>query len=370
MSALVSERYRLDALVGRGGTAEVWRATDTLLDRVVALKLVTVAHDASSARAADEARTLAQLSHPSLVQVFDAGTDAAGRPWVVMELVDGETLADAIRRGALLPERVALIGAVVAEGLAHVHARGMVHRDVKPANVLMGHDGQVRLTDFGIARLVDSARVTSTGLLVGTASYLAPEQVLGQPVAPPADVWSLGLLLIEALTGRREYDGGTVETAVARLSRPPVVPTSPGPVWTSLLTAMTQPEPAARPLAADAATVLRGLSHGEATTVLPVLPPADATRAMTVQTMTVQTPVAAAPPRRDVRPVPVPRARRSRGTALVIGLLLLVVLGGIAAIALSQGGSSATPKPVHNVDPKIPQPLRSELERLVRAVRS
>src|SRR5690348_9372010 len=205
-AALVAGRYRLDRLVGRGGTAEVWQATDTSLDRVVALKLVTAPHDESAVRAADEARTLAQLSHPSLVQVYDAGTDNSGRPWVVMEYVDGQTLADAIHKAPLPVQRIAEIGAAVAGALAHVHARGMVHRDVKPANVLLGKDGSVKLTDFGIARLIDAARVTSTGLMIGTASYLAPEQVAGEPVGPAADVYALGLVLLEALTGVRVYD--------------------------------------------------------------------------------------------------------------------------------------------------------------------
>ena len=362
MSTLVSGRYRLDELIGRGGTAQVWRATDTLLDRLVALKLVTVAHDASSARAADEARTLAQLSHPSLVQVYDAGTDDLGRPWVVMELVDGETLAEAIRREPLIPERVAAIGAVLADGLAHVHARGLVHRDVKPANVLVGRDGRVRLTDFGIARLVDSARVTSTGLLIGTASYLAPEQVAGQPVGPPADVWSLGLLLLEALTGRREYDGGTVETAVARLARPPAVPTSLGAGWVGLLTRMTSREPADRPTAAECAPVLRALAEGEHTTVLPVASPP--TRAMRV---TAAVPVVAqAPP---VRRGPPAAARRgARAQSVVIALLLLVVIGGVIAIVASAGGTKATPRPVHTIDPSVHEPLRGELKRLVTTV--
>ncbi|MCW2500201.1 MAG: putative serine/threonine protein kinase, partial [Frankiales bacterium] len=222
-AAVIGGRYRLDNLVGRGGTAEVWQATDTSLDRVVALKLVTVAHDESSARAADEARTLARLSHPSLVQVYDAGTDSAGRPWVVMEFVDGETLADAIRRGPQPVRRITEIGIAVADALDHVHARGLVHRDVKPANVLMGRGGKCKLTDFGIARLVDAAKVTSTGLMVGTASYLAPEQVAGEPVGPATDVYALGLVLLEALTGKREYVGPAVEAAMARLHRPPAI---------------------------------------------------------------------------------------------------------------------------------------------------
>ena len=220
----VGGRYRLEQLVGRGGSAEVWAAEDEALGRRVALKLVTATGGEDAGRVGDEARLLARLSHPGLVPVYDAGTDEAGRPWVVMELVLGETLADAVARGPLSPERTAEVGRVLAEALAHVHGEGLVHRDVKPANVLLGRDGRVRLTDFGIARLVDAARVTSTGMMVGTASYLAPEQVAGEPVGPPADVYALGLVLLECLTGQREYAGSTVEVALARLQRPPQVP--------------------------------------------------------------------------------------------------------------------------------------------------
>jgi len=222
-TAMIGGRYRLDVLVGRGGTAEVWAATDTSLSRTVALKLVTGAHDESAARAADEARTLAALNHPNLVQVFDAGTDGAGRPWVVMEYVDGDTLGDAMRKGPLPVATITDIGIAVSDALAYVHSTGLVHRDVKPGNILLGRTP--KLTDFGIARLVDAAKVTSTGLMVGTAAYLAPEQVQGRTVGPAADVYALGLVLLETLTGIREYDGPPVEAAMARLSRPPSVPT-------------------------------------------------------------------------------------------------------------------------------------------------
>jgi serine/threonine protein kinase len=230
----------------------VYKAEDEALGRSVALKLVTVQTDEGSARAGDEARLLARLSHPSLVPVYDAGTDDQGRPWVVMELVEGETLSDTIGRGPIPSDRTARIGASVAQALAYVHAQGLVHRDVKPGNVLIGRDGRVRLTDFGIARLVDSARVTSTGMMVGTASFLAPEQVAGEPVGPPADVYALGLVLLECLTGQREYAGSTVEVALARLQRAPRVPDSLPAGWPGLLRAMTAREPADRPSPAEA----------------------------------------------------------------------------------------------------------------------
>ena len=355
-AAVVGGRYRLDELVGRGGTAEVWKATDTSLDRVVALKLVTVAHDESSARAADEARTLAKLSHPSLVQVYDAGTDQAGRPWVVMEFVDGETLAELIRRGPLPVRRIAEIGVAVAEGLDHVHAQGMVHRDVKPANVLIGRGGVVRLTDFGIARLVDAAKVTSTGLMVGTASYLAPEQVTGDPVGPPADVYSMGLMLLETLTGQREYDGPAVEAAMARLHRPPTVPPSLPAGWAPLLTAMTAREPAVRPAAAEVATALHGLLAGDTA----------AARATTV----LAAPTAAIPQatRAIAQPAAVP-ARASRRGAWAAVAVVVVALGIVAGVLASQGGD-ATPRTIPPVSTEIEQSLHNELNSFVNKVQN
>ncbi|MCU1595918.1 MAG: serine/threonine protein kinase [Frankiales bacterium] len=347
-AAFIGGRYRLDELIGRGGTAEVWRATDTSLDRTVALKLVTVPADESSARAADEARTLARLSHPSLVQVFDAGTDTSGRPWVVMELVQGETLADAIRRGPLAVRTINEIGLAVAEALDHVHSQGLVHRDVKPANVLMGRGGKTKLTDFGISKLVDAAKVTSTGFMVGTASYLAPEQVTGEPVGPPADIYALGLVLLEALTGQREYEGPAVEAAMARLHRPPTMPQAVPPSWVPLLTQMLAREPAARPTAAATARGLRALLSGQAvaTTVLEA-----PTRAIPQATQAI--PV--------TRAVPVVAASSNRNTwiAVAVAVALVAVLAGVLA-----SRRAASPREIPAVSTEIQQPLQSDLNKL------
>jgi serine/threonine protein kinase len=365
---VVAGRYRLVHLLGRGGTAEVWRAEDESLAREVALKLVTVPTDDSAARAGEEARLLARLNHPSLVPVYDAGTDDRDRPWVVMELVEGETLADTLKRGPLSSQRTAVVGRSVAEALAYVHAQGLVHRDVKPANVLVGHDGRVRLTDFGIARLVDSARVTSTGMMVGTASYLAPEQVAGEPVGPPADVYALGLLLLECLTGQREYAGSTVEVALARLQRSPRVPDTLPAGWPGLLRAMTARDPAARPtpraVAADLAAVLSG---GAATTVLPAAR-ADRTTVLP-RTAVAPAPVgatagtaryAASPPRTAVRPAPAPR--RSSAPYVVLILAVVVALALVAYAASTERDVELRPLP--EVSEELPAPLRGELQRL------
>lgn len=260
---LLADRYALGPVVGTGGMARVHRAEDTLLDRSVAVKVFRLDADPRhAARIQNEIRTLAGVQHPGLVCVYDAGTwlrdDGAQVPFLVMELVEGPTLSECCLDGSLEPAQLRRTGAELAEALAHVHATGVVHRDVKPANILLDETGRAKLTDFGIARVVDSARQTQTGLTVGTAAYLSPEQVQGQPVGPPSDVYSLGLVLLEAATGRREYPGASVETALARLERPPVVPADLPPPLPSLLSRMTAAEPARRPTALQVAAALRG----------------------------------------------------------------------------------------------------------------
>lgn len=361
---VVADRYRLLSLLGRGGTAEVWKAEDEALARSVALKLVTVQTDESSARAGEEARLLARLSHPYLVPVYDAGTDEQGRPWVVMELVEGETLADTIGRGPIPSDRTATIGGHVAQALDYVHAQGLVHRDVKPGNVLIGDDGRVRLTDFGIARLVDAARVTSTGMMVGTASFLAPEQVAGEPVGPPADVYALGLVLLECLTGQREYAGSTVEVALARLQRSPDVPVTLPAGWPGLLRAMTAREPADRPTPAQVAAELGAIaSGGQATTVLAAAAPvADRTQVLSRTT-------AAPRPEPTYAPRPVAAPKRSNGP-LVLALLGVVALLAAGVVLLSQQDEQSPTEPLPTVDLELPEPLRNDLQQLQQEVES
>jgi hypothetical protein len=211
-------------------------------------------------------RMLAGLSHPGLVTLFDVGDDVVADrvlAFIVMEIVDGTTLADRMKEGPLPGPEVARIGGILADALGYIHRRGVVHRDVKPANVLLARPEEddepavAKLTDFGIARLVDGTRLTSTGSIVGTVSYLSPEQALGEEVGAPTDVYALGLVLLECLTGRRTFPGTAAESTMARVVRDPEIPARLGASWVDLLSRMTRRDPATRPTAREVAAELR-----------------------------------------------------------------------------------------------------------------
>ncbi|MBA3778325.1 MAG: serine/threonine protein kinase, partial [Chloroflexi bacterium] len=211
----ILDRYRLEERLGVGGTAEVWRAEDELLGRMVAVKLLHthLLPDASSrARVEAEARSAAALTHPGIVGVYDIAMsdDEAA---IVLEYVAGEPLNDLLARQGRLAERVAAaIGRQVAEALEHAHERGIVHRDVKPANILVSPDGRARLVDFGIARTLEenAERLTLTGAVVGTLRYMAPEQLDGEPADRQTDVFGLGATLYEMLAGRPPFEASGV----------------------------------------------------------------------------------------------------------------------------------------------------------------
>jgi serine/threonine protein kinase len=263
-NGVLGGRYALGEVIGRGGMAEVYRAWDQVLERSVAVKMlrVSASDPADRARFARETSTLATLNHPGLVTVLDAGT-VEDRPFLVMELVDGAALSSWVRGAALDPRYVAAAGAQVADALRYVHGEGIVHRDVTPANILLARDGRVLLADFGIARLAaDTARLTAHGLMVGTVGYLSPEQVTGGDVGPAADVYALGLTLLEALTGAQAYPGPAAEAALARLTASPAIPETLPPPWPDLLRRMTALDPSERPTAADVAAILLRAASG------------------------------------------------------------------------------------------------------------
>ncbi len=248
---LVAGRYELEQLVGCGGGGAVYQARDRLLDRQVAVKILTISDDEMARRLAVEGRLLARLQHPNIVDVYDAGENG-NAAFLVMEYVAGGSLRDLLaRHGPLSPAMVAGIGWGVARALAAAHAAGICHRDIKPANILLPDSGGSRLVDFGIARMLDQTAITVTGLVVGTPQYLSPEQALGQGAGPPSDVYSLGLVLLESLTGHRPFPGTLAESMGARLSTDPAIPEWLDPPWVSILKGATRGQPSDRLTAAE-----------------------------------------------------------------------------------------------------------------------
>jgi len=271
----LGRRYQLLAPIGRGGAGTVFRGMDERLGRPVAIKVVDLAgvRPRDIGRFAAEARVLGGLAHPGLVALLDVGADLGPTreplAYLVMELVEGVTLATMLDRGPLDPDRAADVGQQLAQALEHAHAAGVVHRDVKPANILLSAEPAVsghltgpsvttKLADFGIALgPTAAADETMSDRTRGTASYLSPEQALAQTLGPASDVYSLGLVLLESLTGVRAYPGGALSSSLARLLATPDVPERLGPRWSSLLRGMTAMAPEARPTASDVAETLR-----------------------------------------------------------------------------------------------------------------
>ncbi|GAA1798449.1 serine/threonine-protein kinase [Agromyces neolithicus] len=264
-------RYRIDAVIGRGGMATVYRGTDISLGRTVAVKVFAEAAEGidDAARRRSEVALLASVEHRALVRLYDAAhDDTSGREYLVMELVGGRDLRETLRSGPISAADAAGLAAEIGEALHVIHSRGIVHRDIKPANVLLEpahlptRTWNAKLADFGIARLIDDARITRTGLLIGTPGYLSPEQVSGEVVGSATDVYAFGLLLLEARTGRTAFPGPAAEAAGARLVRDPEIPDALGHGWVELLRAMTARDPGARPTALDVAVAAGRLDDG------------------------------------------------------------------------------------------------------------
>lgn len=262
----VAGRYRVGEVIGRGGRATVYEAHDPLLGRKVALKLFTAtATSPEEVRLQEaEARLLAGLDHFALTTLFDAGVDTSDpeepRIFLVMERVAGADLRRRLREGPLTAGQTATLGSDLAQGLAAVHEAGFLHRDIKPANVLLvrrGPSSRIRgkLTDFGISTIIGAA--ADAEYTTGTAAYLSPEQVLGQDPASAWDVYALGLVLLEALTGVAAFPGGPEESALARLERDPEIPDHVPEVLARVLSAMTARDPGDRPSAEEASVALQ-----------------------------------------------------------------------------------------------------------------
>jgi eukaryotic-like serine/threonine-protein kinase len=299
---LIGGRYRLDAEIGRGGMSTVYRAFDTVLERPVAIKLMhrDIAADADQLeRFRRESRSVAQLNHPHVVTVIDAGEEAPGAdgspgealgtPYIVLEFVDGETLKDVIRREAPLEIARALAYAIeVARALGAAHERQIVHRDVKPHNILVSPEGGAKITDFGIARTLSEEGLTMAGRVLGTTDYVSPEQALGQPVTGQSDLYSLGVVLYEMLTGEVPFRGETpVSVAMkhvreeipdVQLMRPQLSAATAAVIDRAVAKDLSRRYPDAASMVAELEEVLAleasrsGQATGEATTVLRSLP--------------------------------------------------------------------------------------------------
>jgi serine/threonine-protein kinase len=266
---ILAARYRIEQPLGQGGMASVYLARDEELDRPVALKILAdnLAGDATFRdRFEREARLAARLSHPNVVRVFDVG-ESEGRPFIVMEYVEGDTVADELaRHGALPPARAVDLALQICSGLEAAHASGLVHRDVKPRNLLLRPDGVLKIADFGIARAAESTRLTEIGTILGTAAYLAPEQAEGLEATPAADLYSVGAVLYELLTGRVPYAATSLVELLAKQQAGPPAPI--GGVPASLELAVVRcldPDPAERP--PSAAALAAELATAQAPTV-------------------------------------------------------------------------------------------------------
>jgi eukaryotic-like serine/threonine-protein kinase len=320
---LIAGRYELEQQVGSGGMSKVYRAHDRLLERTVALKILHEHYsqdDEYVERFRREARAVAQLAHPNVVTVIDRGEHEA-RQYIVFEYVDGENLKQLVEREGPLPVRQVIeLGLQVAHALASAHARGVVHRDVKPQNVLLSEEGVPKVTDFGIARTSDVESVTLTGTVMGTSEYISPEQARGEAVDFRSDVYSLGAILFELCTGDVPYPGeNPVSVAMRHLHEP--VPSArerrrdvPSRLDAAIRRAMAK-DPAERfgsmdELIAELEACLRGLGGGEETIVLPA----------------------------PVRPRRARRGARRLVRALVLSLIALLLIGAAAVGAFALVG--------------------------------
>ncbi|MEW2126128.1 protein kinase [Streptomyces sp. NPDC007259] len=284
---LLAGRYRLGEVLGRGGMGTVWRAVDETLGRTVAVKELrfpsAIDEDEKRrliTRTLREAKAIARIRNNGAVTVYDV-VDEDDRPWIVMELIEGKSLAEAVREdGVLTPKRAAEVGLAILDVLRSAHREGILHRDVKPSNVLIAEDGRVVLTDFGIAQVEGDPSVTSTGMLVGAPSYISPERARGHKPGPPADLWSLGGLLYASVEGCPPYDkGSAIATLTAVMTEPLDPPKNAGPLE-EVIYGLLARDPEQRLDDAGARALLNDVISSFEQPERPVPPPADATQVM------------------------------------------------------------------------------------------
>jgi eukaryotic-like serine/threonine-protein kinase len=373
----INGRYRLVERIAVGATAEVWRARDEELDRPVAVKLLhphLLPDETSRRRLEGEARTAASLSHAGIVEVYDVSADDPA-PALVMELVEGESLdARLAREGPLPAAEAAHIARAVAEALYHAHRRGVVHRDVKPSNILLDGDGRARLGDFGIARSLEASaeRLTLTGTVVGTPRYMAPEQLTDGDVGPRADLYGLGAVLHEMLTGRPPYpETSPVALAQAQAAGPPELP-NVDPTLAAVVRACLAASPEERPRHAGAvAEALRAWLDGDSAAALAIAAaPASAVETPVDPAAETQTAPALIPAPAGAAPTlsassaaesqeraAAPGSSRRRILVIGGGLVAVLLLGTLSLAGLGAwlGGPSATATPTLRPTP-TPRP--------------
>jgi serine/threonine protein kinase len=372
----VGNRYRLDERIGAGAMGAVWRGTDELLNRTVAVKELLAAAVPPTAAGGDaleesrqrilrEGRIGARLQHPHVISMFDVVVHE-DRPWLVMEYLPSKSLAQVLgEKGALEPREVADVGRQVADGLAAAHVAGVVHRDVKPGNVLLAEDGRVKLTDFGVSRAVDDVQLTRTGLIAGTPAFLSPEVARGAEPTAASDVFALGATLYAAVEGTPPF--GLNDNAYALLHKVAMgevrTPKQSGPL-TGVIMWLLSTDPADRPSATQARNALAAVAEGREGRVAA---PTVAATAGSTAIMGAATTVAPAPPSPPTTvstalpsgPEPAPRRRWGRPALLAV-LALLLLGGGIAAAVLVSApggrpaGSQAAPSVVDT--PAVPAP--------------
>jgi eukaryotic-like serine/threonine-protein kinase len=344
---LLAGRYRLEQQVACGGFGEVWRAADTVLARPVAVKLLRAqacGDPQALARFRGEARHAGALCHHNIARVYDYGEPGPEHPaFLVMELVDGSSLAQVLARGPLAPALVMDVVAQCAAGLAAAHHAGLAHRDIKPANILIGNDGVVKLTDFGISRTAAAAPVTAPHVLIGTAAYLAPERVHGDPGTAAGDLYSLGVVAHQCLTGQVPFEGPAIEVALAHELRPlpPLPPSVPAEV-AALVGDLTAKDPHDRPATAGEVArrasglrdrlALGGARDGRA---VPPVPGPAAERVTTGPTRPWEMPSRGRPRRR----------RMVLAAAAILTVLATVLVVSLVSQATQRGALASPPRP-------------------------
>ena len=379
---IVAGRYSLEEQLGRGGMGVVWRANDTLLKRKVAIKEVQLpdtlpeSEQASmQARALREARAAARIGHPAAVTVFDVHKED-GRAFIVMELVEAPTLEAMVGSdGPLTPEKTAEVGLGVLAALEAAHAQGIVHRDVKPANVMVLSDGRVKLADFGIASLKDDPKITATGLVLGSPSFMAPEQAEGHRSGPASDLWALGATMFFAVEGAPPFDKGQpIPTLTAVLHEDMPAPVRAGnlePVLRALLTK----KPDGRPSPAELSKALEDVADGRAPALVVAEvgdPTATQSWAGSPPASTSTPPMVHEPPRTSVEPEHAMEPARTTAPTrqrnplpVIATLLALAVVGALIFIMLNAGDDTTPSKeaaPRNEADQEDPSPAAEETQ--------